>query len=155
MMGVAANENIVEPPENGDWVITEVTTIANKEIVLNGNLIIENGGKLILTNITLKFNCQADSQYKIIIHSAGELEVHDSLIESATDYSYAIEIHKEGKFNVYNTTILDCTTFKSISIHEVLIVPIIMIVSAIGIIAGIIIILLYAFAKRSSSGKRY
>ena len=42
-----------EIPEMGDWIINNIAAVSNKTIILNGNLIIQDGGDLTLNNVTL------------------------------------------------------------------------------------------------------
>ena len=50
----------VQIPENGDWKIKNGSNylIENREIILNGNLLIENGS-LTFKNVVLKMNCSS------------------------------------------------------------------------------------------------
>ena len=61
-----------KPPDDGDWIIENETLVKNKEILLNGNLIINNGSKLTFDNVTLKMNCTTNGEYKIKIKKGGE-----------------------------------------------------------------------------------
>ncbi|UCF07509.1 MAG: hypothetical protein JSW28_07625, partial [Thermoplasmata archaeon] len=42
------------PPAEGDWVISDTTTITDETVILRGNLIITDGGVLTLDNVVLK-----------------------------------------------------------------------------------------------------
>ncbi|HID71236.1 MAG TPA: hypothetical protein EYP29_00640, partial [Thermoplasmata archaeon] len=64
-------------PADGDWIITNETYVYNETIVLNGNLTIENGGKLTLRGVVLKMNVAKDGQYRIEVKSGGELHILD------------------------------------------------------------------------------
>ena len=72
------------PPASGDWVITGTESCQDQVIVLNGNLVIQNGGDLTLSNVELKMNCIYDGQYNITVESGGRFHVFDgSMIASA------------------------------------------------------------------------
>lgn len=47
-------------PAQGDWIVYGTETINNREIVLNGNLIVEAGSRLFLNNVTLIINSSYD-----------------------------------------------------------------------------------------------
>jgi len=65
---------------NSDWIVSSDENWDNETIVLTGNLIIENSGKLILDNITLKMNYAFTGQYIINVTGGGELEIRNSII---------------------------------------------------------------------------
>ena len=60
LKNAAAGSGSYPPPENGDWIITEETFVQYETIVLNGNLIITETGKLTLYQSVLKMNCSHD-----------------------------------------------------------------------------------------------
>ena len=62
-------------PAAGDWVISNETSVWNETIILKGNLTIENGGKLILNNVTLLFDSSSDGEFGITVKDGGELQV--------------------------------------------------------------------------------
>jgi len=67
---------------NGDWVITSEEHYDNETYILNGNLYVENGGKLFFDNVTLKINCVFEGQYKILVEENGSFIIMNSIITS-------------------------------------------------------------------------
>ncbi|MFW9915297.1 MAG: nitrous oxide reductase family maturation protein NosD [Candidatus Thorarchaeota archaeon] len=69
---VRATEN--PPSPSGDWIISngEDWTHENKAFILNGSLVVENGGILNLRNVTLRMN-NTNSEFNITIRSGGKL----------------------------------------------------------------------------------
>ena len=70
-------------PENGDWIITQETTVINETIILNGDLIIESDATLYLINTTILFNCTYDGEFGVTVKSDVELQVegHREILE--------------------------------------------------------------------------
>jgi len=101
--------------DNGDWIINNVTHLRNDTIILQGNLSIENGGKLVLNNVLLKMNCSFNGEFGIFVESGGELEIFNSTITS-TDYSN--EKHPRAiifyTFEVLGTLTIDNTDISAI-----------------------------------------
>ncbi|MEW6069865.1 MAG: right-handed parallel beta-helix repeat-containing protein, partial [Candidatus Thermoplasmatota archaeon] len=90
------------------WEITKEFNIMDRVVVLNEDLIIKSGGKLTLTNVTLKLNCAFDGEYQIEAQSGSELYIYNSTITSATNYRYMFYVKKGAKFIIKNTTITMC-----------------------------------------------
>ena len=97
-----------------DWAIANETTINNKTVVLERNLTILDGGKLILNNVLLKMNASSDGRYGILVMKEGNLLVYNSNITAFTDYvdndlDFSLTDHSEGEsssgfhFKVYGS----------------------------------------------------
>jgi hypothetical protein len=70
-----------------DTIITTTNTTSNKEIILNGNLTIAEGGSLTLTNVTLRVNCTIDGEHHIEVKNNGTLYINGSSIITALNTS--------------------------------------------------------------------
>ncbi len=68
----------------GDWLIDNDTFVYNETIEVNGNLIIQDGGKLVLRGTTIKMNVSSNGQYYIQVETGGELQVLDWDNDSST-----------------------------------------------------------------------
>ena len=71
----------------GDWVIRngdDITRI-DQEIILKGNLTIENGGKLTFKNVTLKMDCSYDGEFQINVESGGSFYILENPIPGDLD----------------------------------------------------------------------
>ncbi|MGQ4891552.1 MAG: right-handed parallel beta-helix repeat-containing protein [Candidatus Njordarchaeia archaeon] len=68
------------PPSSGTWSISDVTTIENEIIIVNGSIQINSGGKLVLKNSIIYMNSQYDGQYSISVLSGGNLTILNSTI---------------------------------------------------------------------------
>jgi membrane protein implicated in regulation of membrane protease activity len=106
------------PPNNGNWIIDDQTTISNDNIILIGDLIVEDGGELVFYNVDLKFNCQAHEEFKLKVKEGGRMSIYDSTVSSNTNYDYGIDVHSKGEFNIYNSTIEDYSTASYLSVDE-------------------------------------
>jgi hypothetical protein len=73
------------PPASGDWVIANYTVCDGELIQLNGDLIIQNGGNLILRNTELMMMSPYLQPYDIIVEEGGIMEVYDSYITDPPD----------------------------------------------------------------------
>jgi hypothetical protein len=80
-----------QPPTNGDWIITGEEILENQTITLNGNLIVENGGSLALTNINLIINNTYKGQYLIEAKPGSSLAIYNSEIHPCNlEYGFRI-----------------------------------------------------------------
>ena len=95
-----------QPPSSGDWVIDDITIIKNDDIIVNGSIIINNGGALILENSTIRMNLNYPGQYKITVNSGGNLTIDNSKITAfnTTNY-YTIEVLSGAVFSTNSSTI--------------------------------------------------
>jgi len=83
------------PPLSGDWVVTGTESYYDTVVVLNGNLIVEDGGNLTFRKVTLEMNCAYDGQCNIEVRSGGRFYVLDGSIITSVDpekeYSFWVE----------------------------------------------------------------
>lgn len=101
------------PPASGDWVIANYTVCDGEIIYLYGDLIIQNGGHLVLKNTELLMMSQYLQPYDIIVEDGGIMEVYDSYITDIPDdddsellSSYYYFIAREGStLIIENSTI--------------------------------------------------
>jgi len=108
------------PPEDGDWVITNDTVVWNETILLNGNLIIRNGGNLTLRNVTLEMDCSSDGEFGIEVQDGGEFHIldydmdpgtpHDRSIITAVDseYEFTFLVKSGSLFEMRNSELSEC-----------------------------------------------
>ena len=128
------SESGAPPPGPGDstgggpyfseqnWKIQEGDDIyrSNQTIVLGGNLIIYDGGKLTFNNVTLIMNCTTDGEYYIEVQNGGEFNILDndnnpkttddtSNITSADpEFEYLINIRNNAKMTFKNSELHEC-----------------------------------------------
>lgn len=136
-----------EPPNDGNWTIDDTVTISDREIVLNGDLIIENGGVLNLYNVDLKLNCKSDREYKIKVESGGRINVYDSKISSNTNHKFVLNVDSEGEVNLYNSTMIEYTTHDLFSVEQETMWIIIISILILMIVIFIIVIIFYRISK--------
>ena len=80
---VQATNDPLQPVDGGtvimnrEWTVTDTREYYNCTIVMNGNLIIENGGSLTFKNVTLKMNCSYYGVYRIEVQSGGAMYIFD------------------------------------------------------------------------------
>jgi len=126
--------------------------VEHRSITLTGDLIIKNGGELILNDVDLKFNSAKDYEYKIHIEDGGELEMRYSSINLNADYSIVIIVEPEGNLKIYNSTIYEFSTIEpeseDVSSFDVTFLIIIIIVVMIIIILLAMAIAMKSYKKR-------
>jgi len=66
------------PPPSGDWIINETTTVRDSTIIVNGSIIINETGALVLDNSSIYMNLSADGEHWIDVY--GTLALYQSLI---------------------------------------------------------------------------
>ncbi len=137
-----------EPPNEGNWVIDEKTTIQDKVIVLNGDLIVEAGGELNLYNVELKLNCKSEREYKIRVENNGEINIYNSEISSNTNYQYVLDVDTDGRLNIYNSTVVDYTTYDLFSVEEESLITALTLILIVLIIIIILIVIFYQYSSK-------
>ena len=88
------NNNPNGPPETGNWVVDKPVTVEKKDLVLNGNLSVQSGGKLYLLNSTLKV--ASTNITAIHVASGGELHIIGTALSFEETPTYYILQAAEG-----------------------------------------------------------
>ena len=101
----------VEPkpltPGPGDWVVSGEEVRRDETIILTGNLIVQPGGNLTLTNCTLYMNCSCNGEWQIKVESGGVMNV----LEGSNITAYVPEF--DFLFYVYGSL-----TMRDSELHE-------------------------------------
>jgi parallel beta-helix repeat protein len=88
-------------PESG--VSLDVLT-SDSNIILNNDLVLEEGQSLTITNAILNFNCKEDNQYKIWVGKGATLIMRECTIKPVdSSYRFGFEIY--GTVEISNSTI--------------------------------------------------
>jgi parallel beta-helix repeat protein len=69
----------------GNWVITGTEVVQNIDVLLDGNLIVQSGGSLILRYARLTLNGTYDGQYGILVQAGGAITVEARSVITAAD----------------------------------------------------------------------
>jgi len=98
---------------NGDWVVTGTESYHDEVFVLNGNLIVEDGGNLTFSKVTLKMNCTYDGQYNVTVKHGGSFYVLDSSVITSVDPSseYVFAVWGHSTFRMNNSELHECGWF--------------------------------------------
>jgi len=101
---------VAGPPPSGDWIVTGTESYSYQNIVLNGNLIVENGGNLTFRGVSLKLNCTYEGQYGIRIDPGGKFYVlEDSTISSVySGIGYSFVVNYGSTFRMSNSELHEC-----------------------------------------------
>jgi parallel beta-helix repeat protein len=90
---------------DGDWVVTSTESVENTSIILNGNLIVESGGFLSLTNVLLRMEQSPSGAYQILANPGSSLIISKSTIEPLQEnYQFGISI-KGANFALTESTL--------------------------------------------------
>lgn len=84
---------------HGAWRITRDTLVSSEVIVVNGDLVIDEGAKLVLLDSTIYINCTYPGQYRVLIHPGGILEMAQSSIlpvNASNSYRLTVERAPSG-----------------------------------------------------------
>ncbi len=65
----------------GTWRINVDTLVSGEDVVVNGDLVIEEGARLVLLDSTVFMNCTYPGQYKVLVRPGGILDMAQSYIE--------------------------------------------------------------------------
>jgi parallel beta-helix repeat protein len=130
---VAALNDPPQPPSggmvfvNGDWEVIDVREYYNCTIVMNGSLIIKNGGSLTFWNVTLIMNNTFNGTFNIEVQSGGSFYIYDfdnssstnfdnSNITSANpEYHYMFRVKDGANFIMKNSELHECGWDSSIN----------------------------------------
>lgn len=86
-----------------DLVITNTTTLENQVLIVNGSLVIQPGGKLVLNNATVVINETSNFQYNVTVR--GELDLaNGSKINTTNGYKYTLYVDN-GILNIDDSTL--------------------------------------------------
>ncbi|MGQ4833832.1 MAG: right-handed parallel beta-helix repeat-containing protein [Candidatus Asgardarchaeia archaeon] len=87
------------PPSSGDWVITSLTTVENETLIINGSILIQSGGTLLLINSTIQMNLSSDGEYWIEVYNGGNLTAYSSIITAYNPTAnYYIKVNPGASF---------------------------------------------------------
>ena len=103
----AAGEDAPELPLTmGDLALENATeTIKDTTVILNGNITVGNGGRLVLENCDLQVNSTNVSRLSIMVLEGGTLDMTNSSVTRNGSYGYTMEIEANGSLSMENCTI--------------------------------------------------
>ncbi|MEX0567667.1 MAG: nitrous oxide reductase family maturation protein NosD, partial [Candidatus Njordarchaeota archaeon] len=96
--------NGTPPPSSGDWVINDTTIVEDMTLIINGSIIVEENGTLILQNSNLYMNLSTDGEYCIDVY--GNFTVLGSKITAyIAENNYYIRIFSGAKLRIEDSEI--------------------------------------------------
>ncbi|MBC2697376.1 MAG: PKD domain-containing protein [ANME-2 cluster archaeon] len=107
---IAFGSNLENPNDvmiiEGDWIITDSQAYSDKNILLNGSLIIRNGGILNFNNISLKMRLLEADQHKIEVEYGGKFYINDSNISCLyPELNFRYYFRNYGYLNIQNSSV--------------------------------------------------
>jgi len=93
------------PPENGDWVINNLTIVENEELIINGSIKIEENGTLILKNSTIYMNPTRVGEHKILVLGGNLTIINSRITAYNVSYRYYIRVEPKSKLRIENSII--------------------------------------------------
>jgi len=86
-------------PATGDWEIGDATVLTGETIEFAGNIVVNDGGSLVLDGTVLKFNCAKDGDYGLTVNSGGTLTIKgDSHITKCGTGNYIMIVESGATF---------------------------------------------------------
>ncbi|MDP3918773.1 MAG: hypothetical protein Q8Q35_02620 [Nanoarchaeota archaeon] len=93
-------------PGSENWIITEKVVCKNEDFVVDGNIIIKDGGSLELDNTKLSLNVKPGTTQKIWVKpNADSLILKDSIITSTTGLKYLFMVNDGPNLYITNSQI--------------------------------------------------
>ena len=74
-----------QPPKSGDWTINDTTVVEDCVLIINGSIIVNDTGALILRNSDIYMNLSYDGEHRIDVY--GNLTVLGGLITACLLYT--------------------------------------------------------------------
>jgi hypothetical protein len=98
------------PPAQGEWIIINDTYVSNENLVIQGNITVENGGSLTLDHTTLQLNVSNYGDLLIRVKEGGELNIINNsiLMQGDTQINYDFVYENGSRGSILNSTIRDC-----------------------------------------------
>lgn len=84
------------PPQTGDWVVRDSTTLSDATIDLNGSLFVTSRGVLVLNNVTLGVRGTAPGSEGIYVEANSELDFNGGTIGSGDTYPFEFKVSPNG-----------------------------------------------------------
>ncbi|MCD6483649.1 MAG: right-handed parallel beta-helix repeat-containing protein [Candidatus Odinarchaeota archaeon] len=92
------------PPKSGNWIINNATVVEDSTLIINGSIVINEAGALVLRNSKIYMNLSSDGEYWIEVY--GNLTVLGSLITAyKTKNNYYIRVFREAKLRIEGSEI--------------------------------------------------
>ena len=95
---------------DSDWVVTGVEMVENAEILLGGNLTVQNGGSLTLRNVRLTLNGAYHGEYGIQVETGGTMTIEAGSVIAAArqDGHYSFVVETGSQFAMRESALHGC-----------------------------------------------
>ena len=114
--GITANEPPIAKSHNlppfgiGDWVVTGNETLENRSLLLDGNLTIQSGGSLTISNATLTVYSEYSEEHEIEVLAGGTLKViNGSMVNSLGEWNtFGFWVRKDANIIFEDSIFITC-----------------------------------------------
>jgi parallel beta-helix repeat protein len=108
--GVGEGTGDYPPPSDGDWIITSETHIQEETLTFERNIVIQDGGKLTLDNVTLILNASNYGELWISVKNGGELNIinNSKLMQGTSEVNYDFMYENGSSGKISESEIRDC-----------------------------------------------
>lgn len=98
------------PPNQGDWIITQDTTITNEDITVHGNITVSENATLTLDQVTLAINASDYGNAFLRVKNGAVLNMinNSMLVEGETQVNYDFVFENGSAGTIANSTIKNC-----------------------------------------------
>jgi hypothetical protein len=98
-----------DPPPfgEGDWAISDDTTISDTTIRLHGNIFINPGGSLTLSNTTIILNMDMRHDFRFVVSSGASLYVEDGSYIGIDQEAFVLYAEPNSVLRIRNSTVSD------------------------------------------------
>ncbi len=69
----------------GDWVVNGAEVVQSADVLLDGNLTVQNGGRLVLQNARLTLNATSNGQYTIRVEAGESVTIEAGSVITAAN----------------------------------------------------------------------
>ncbi|MEM2870151.1 MAG: right-handed parallel beta-helix repeat-containing protein, partial [Thermoplasmata archaeon] len=114
---LSAHPARADPPPFGigDWVVTGSEALENRTLLLDGNLTVESGGSLTISNSTLILYCEFAEEHGIRVMPGGSLRVIEGSVVSSFDElrPFTFVIERGAAAELRNSTFIACGALRA------------------------------------------
>jgi hypothetical protein len=106
LVAIASSAGAADIEYPGDYIVGGHDSYSGDTLTVNGNVVVNPGGWLELTNTDLIINCSSDGEYRIFVDNGGRMTMNGGSI-SAFDSDYRYKVELRGTSTIEGVTVTD------------------------------------------------